>query len=637
MMNNEFILIGTKHINSWPNVSQFWADYYYRKYRNGSKMVYQLRAVMRYVNTVGGTGRYDAPVVTTFKINVGGVQAYNSTKQIKPATSGYFANGTSWAVDSDWFPFDKTTGVTPCEININNSNTWGFDDPNYSFDLPIDPALASIVVNGGNRVEVDSNENVGKAIPVVLTKPIESYVVNLKLYMETSSETGTPRISIGERTNFTGSEITLTSDELQIIYANTPKNFFFRLITVVETYQGESKIGQTEVVNMTNLSTTDLEPTFTDFVYSDWNPVTRALTDNSYTIIKGYSTIGITVAEINKAIGRKGASIVKYSGINGSNSVDYVLGDYPVTISLEKAQSREFSVWAIDSRDKSTKVDKIATNWIEYTDLTKNNWSVQRDDGGVSKLVKLSLSGSIFNGSFGATDNSIKTATYKYKKTTDSEYTTGSTTLTLTNTDGRYSFEGYINGDLGANGFTQDESFDILIEITDELSSATDTLILQQGNPAIDIYGNCIALGQPYDESTGGKVQGMYEIGDLYLTLNPNSDPAKRFGGTWEKVEEAFLFGASENYAVGTTGGEKEVTLIADQMPKHNHGGYVKVTNSSALALDGESGGGNNFVVQISAVTNNATRFAEIDSQGGDRPHNNMPPYIAVYIWRRIA
>lgn len=636
-MNDEFTLIGSKHINSWGNNSQFWADYYYRKYRNGSQMVYQLRAVMRYVNTAGGTGRYDAPVVTTFKINVGGVQAYNSTKQIKPATSGYFANGTSWAVDSDWFPFDKTTGVTPCEININNSNTWGFDDPNYSFDLPIDPALASIVVNGGNRVEVDSNENVGKAIPVILTKPIESYVVNLKLYMETSSETGTPRISIGERTNFTGSEITLKSDELQIIYTNTPKNFFFRLITVVETYQGESKIGQTETLNMANLSTIDLDPTFTNFVYSDWNPVTRALTDNGYTIIKGYSTIGITVAETNKAIGRKGATITKYTGINGSNSVDYVLGDYPVTISLEKAQSREFSVWAIDSRDKSTKVDKIAVDWIEYTDLTKNNWSVQRDDGGVSKLVKLSLSGSIFNGDFGKTENSIKTATYKYKKTTDSEYTTGSTALTLTNTDGRYSFEGYINGDLGANGFSQDESFDILIEITDELSKATETLILQQGSPAIDIYGNCVALGRPYDEDAGGRMQGTYEVGDVYITFNPDSNPAKRFGGTWEKVEEAFLFGASENYAVGTTGGEKEVTLTIDEMPKHNHGGYVKVTNSSALALDGDSGGGNNFVTQISAVTNNATRFAEIDLQGNSQPHNNMPPYIAVYIWRRTA
>ena len=204
---------------------------------------------------------------------------------------------------------------------------------------------------------------------MVLTKPVDSYVVNLKLYLETSSETGTPRISIGERTNFTGSEITLTSDELQIIYTNTPNNFFFRFITVVETYQGESKIGQTEVVNMANLSTTDLEPTFTDFVYSDWNPVTRALTDNGYTIIKCYSTIGITVAAINKAIGRKGANIVKYTGINGTNSVDYVLGDYPVTISLEKAQSREFSVWASDSREKSTKVDKIAVNWIEYTDV----------------------------------------------------------------------------------------------------------------------------------------------------------------------------------------------------------------------------------------------------------------------------
>lgn len=626
-MNNEFTLIGTKHINSWPNVSQFWADYYYRKYRNGSKMVYQLRAVMRYVNTVGGTGRYDGPAVATFKINVGGVQAYNSTKQIKPATSGYFANGTSWAVDSDWFAFDKTSGVTPCEININNSNTWGFDNPNYSFDLPIDPALASIVVDEQKKIVVDSTENTPSTIPVVLTKPIDSYVVNLKFYMATSSEDDATRIYLGTRENFDSNNFALTTDELNIIYNSTLNNIFFRFITVVETYQGENKIGQTEAINSANISQTDIEPTFSDFVYSDWNPTTRALTGNGYTIIKGYSTIGITVAEINKAIGRKGATITKYTGINGTNSVDYVLGNYPVTISLEKAQSREFSVWAIDSRDKSTKVDKIATNWIEYTDLTKNNWSVQRDDGGVSKLVKLKLSGNIFDGDFGTVENSIKTAIYKYKKTTDSEYTVGNTTLTLTKNDNRYSFEGYINGDLGANGFTQDDSFDILIEITDELSSATETLILQQGSPAIDIYGNCIALGQPYNERVGGRVQGIHAVGDLYLTLNSDNDPAKRFGGTWKLIAKGkMLVGVDENdedfNEAGKTGGQKTVTLTKSQIPKNQ----INTTkNVSAGATDG-------YPMQGSYDVTGSLNF------GGDgEAHDNMPPYFTCYIWQRTA
>lgn len=626
-MNDEFTLIGSKHINSWPNVSQFWADYYYRKYRNGSQMVYQLRAVMRYVNTGGGTGRYDAPAVATFKINVGGVQTYNSTKQIKPATSSYFANGTSWTVDSDWFAFDKTSGVTPCEININNSNTWGFDNPNYSFDLPIDPALASIVVDEQKKIVVDSTENTPSTIPVVLTKPIDSYVVNLKFYMATSSEDDATRIYLGTRENFDSNNFTLTTDELNTIYNSTLNNIFFRFITVVETYQGENKIGQTEAINSANISQTDIEPTFSDFVYSDWNPITRALTGNGYTIIKGYSTIGITVAEINKAIGRKGATITKYTGINGTNSVDYVLGNYPVTISLEKAKSREFSVWAIDSRDKSAKVDKIATNWIEYADLTKNNWSVQRDDGGVSKLVKLKLSGNIFDGDFGTVENSIKTAIYKYKKTTDSEYTVGSTTLTLTKTDNRYSFEGYINGDLGANGFSQDDSFDILIEITDELSKATETLILQQGSPAIDIYGNCIALGQPYNERVGGRVQGIHAVGDLYLTLNSDNDPAKRFGGTWKLIAKGkMLVGVDENdedfNEAGKTGGQKTVTLTKSQIPKNQ----INTTkNVSAGATDG-------YPMQGSYDVTGSLNF------GGDgEAHDNMPPYFTCYIWQRTA
>lgn len=83
----------------------------------------------------------------------------------------------------------------------------------------------------------------------------------------------------------------------------------------------------------------------------------------------------------------------------------------------------------------------------------------------------------------------------------------------------------------------------------------------------------------------------------------------------------------TEFSTLGKTGGEKTHTLTVNEMPSHNHGGHVKVTNSSALALNGDSGGGDNFTCQISAVTNNATQFAEIPTQGGSQAHNNLQPY----------
>lgn len=115
----------------------------------------------------------------------------------------------------------------------------------------------------------------------------------------------------------------------------------------------------------------------------------------------------------------------------------------------------------------------------------------------------------------------------------------------------------------------------------------------------------------------------IWPVGSVYISVN-DINPEVVFGGVWEKIENAFLLGASSAHPLGTTGGAEEHVLSVEEMPKHSHkvwGG----TEVSSLNVNG-------YALTSDYLTN---QYATIEA-GGDKPHNNMPPYLAVGIWKRI-
>ena len=107
-----------------------------------------------------------------------------------------------------------------------------------------------------------------------------------------------------------------------------------------------------------------------------------------------------------------------------------------------------------------------------------------------------------------------------------------------------------------------------------------------------------------------------------------STSPAILFGGTWEQIQNRFLLAAGSSYTAGKTGGEATHTLTIDEMPKHTH--KVKYTGGNA---NGIYGGQPGTSVSVDFAYNNLV----IDYEGGDKAHNNMPPYLVVYMWKRTA
>lgn len=118
----------------------------------------------------------------------------------------------------------------------------------------------------------------------------------------------------------------------------------------------------------------------------------------------------------------------------------------------------------------------------------------------------------------------------------------------------------------------------------------------------------------------------VYPIGSIYLSVGSTS-PSTLFGGTWTQIKDTFLLGAGDDYTLGDTGGEATHTLTIQEMPSHVHQ-TDKYYNTDQ--------GGNDFYGS-NATGSKVTTTNGMIATGGDQPHNNMPPYLVVSIWKRVS
>lgn len=108
---------------------------------------------------------------------------------------------------------------------------------------------------------------------------------------------------------------------------------------------------------------------------------------------------------------------------------------------------------------------------------------------------------------------------------------------------------------------------------------------------------------------------------------------AAYFGyGTWQEITGRFLYGRSGSHQPGSTGGAETVALTADQNGPHSHvvsrGFYSNAQGNYGIPGDSFKGG--------TSVEETWT-IHSTENSGAGQAHNNLPPYLSVYIWQRIA
>lgn len=130
-------------------------------------------------------------------------------------------------------------------------------------------------------------------------------------------------------------------------------------------------------------------------------------------------------------------------------------------------------------------------------------------------------------------------------------------------------------------------------------------------------------------------LDSQFPIGSIWITTTDNN-PAELFGGSWTQLLDRFLVGAGNEYTLNATGGEATHTLTTNEMPTHRH----NLSNGDSAAFPIVNGIGTPTTSsRYLQATNDGNQcpFYAIEETGGSQSHNNLPPYLAVNIWRRDA
>lgn len=146
----------------------------------------------------------------------------------------------------------------------------------------------------------------------------------------------------------------------------------------------------------------------------------------------------------------------------------------------------------------------------------------------------------------------------------------------------------------------------------------------------------------------------VYPVGSIYMSANSTS-PANFLGGSWQRIRGRFLLGALEGkYTAGDADGEETHILSQEELPDYEISEAVlkgEIWNMAGQNASYPNGSCSGIVSRrpnsegVGYATNSATAqdgFA-IDashthnSGGSGQAHNNMPPYLVVYMWQRVS
>lgn len=381
---------------------------------------------------------------------------------------------------SSWKEFDSTdgtkkettvTGLTPntsYKIQVcARKKTNNVDG--YSSTTTIKTLGGSVITNATTLTADDATPKLILSVTVYNT----NYTHTLVIKNGTANVLTISNLKLANGSN----TLTFTAAQRSTILKAMSKIKSFTGTLELKTFSGSTQIGNASTKSATIRTTAaNSAPTFPGFTYEDSNATSAGVTENNQILIQGISTLKITA---KAATAKNEASISSYSVVAGNATASSTT----TTINAGKIAttgSVPVIVTAIDTRGYTTSVT-VNITVLKYTSIDVTSCAMRRINE-VEDATQVNISGSITPVAIGETNkNGLKHLRYRYKKTSDEEYSNyyDLTNLT-THNDNSFNFESHEWLSLDA-----DYSYYVQFTVADKLTADTITVTIPQGTPLL--------------------------------------------------------------------------------------------------------------------------------------------------------
>lgn len=492
-----------------------------------------------------------------------------------------------------------------------------------------------------------SSVNVGSAITANITRANSSFTHTVEFYINSTyyqKYTG-----VGTSQSFT-----IPTSWYNAMPSSTSCTAYCR----ITTYSGSTQIGSQVSKAFTVNVPSSVVPTVGTITLDPAN-ITTADSTSRNILVKGKNKLTVSVSGCSAGTG---SSIRSYTFSGPGISKTTTSTSVTSGSTISNTGTLTYTVKVTDKRGRTASKTATITSYAYSTPYFKSFTAVRADANGNAAddgaYIKCSYSLGY------ASVNSTNKVTVKvfYKKNSASSYSSVTSLNGSTATSGSQLL----------SSIAVDSTYTVYATITDNYSGSSSVAALTVLGASrvfnITSDGRGVAIGK-MSEKTNVHTNGLFECAldahlyhnldvDGSLTINQktlldwlhpvgsiyqstvSTSPATLFGGTWEQLSGRFLIAANSTYTAGSTGGEASHTLTVEEMPSHeghlysNRDGASSVGDigyylpTDSMKTYGEIGRG-------WYERGNGEYYPAAHSLGGGQAHNNLPPYLAVYMWKR--